>query len=69
MTTSHRSQETPTTPLLSTKEAARRLGLSVSFLNRHRHQLPGRYRAGRVYRWSLDELRRWMGERAQKGDD
>ena len=54
------------TGLLSTRIAAQTLGVSVSFMNRHRRTLPGRHRAGRVFRWDVDALRLWMFEQAQE---
>ena len=56
-----------TKKLVPTRQAAQSLGLSVSFMNKHRDELPGKYRAGRVYRWDLDELLTWLRRRAQEG--
>ena len=65
MKTLEKKRET-STGLLSTRIAAQTLGISVSFMNRHRHTLPGRHRAGRVFRWDATELRQWMKEQARE---
>ena len=63
MKSANNSQDTITT-LQPTREAARLLGVSVSFINEHRHELPGRHKAGRVFRWDVSKLRAWMRKSA-----
>lgn len=50
--------------LVSTRVAARAVGLSTFFLYRRAHLLPAVYRAGRVLRWDVDALRKWMRDEA-----
>jgi predicted DNA-binding transcriptional regulator AlpA len=52
-------------PLVSTREAARAVGINPFFLYRRVHQIPAVYRAGRVLRWDVEALKEWMREQAR----
>jgi hypothetical protein len=51
--------------LVSTRSAARAVGLHPVFLYRRVHQIPAVYRAGRVLRWDVEALKEWMREQAR----
>lgn len=44
---------------INTQEACRRTGLSRSWFEKHRHELPC-YRVGRLYLYDPEELDRWI---------
>lgn len=52
-------------PLVSTRQAAKAVGLNPFFLYRRIHEIPGVYRAGRVLRWDVEVLKKWMREQAR----
>lgn len=53
-------------PLVSTRAAAKAVGLNPFFLYRHIHQIPAVYRAGRALRWDVEALKEWMREQVTR---
>ncbi len=51
-------------PLVKTSEAARALGISATWLYRHRAKIVGSHRAGRMLRWDIEAIRKWMRQEA-----
>ena len=55
-------------PPVSTREVAKATGSCPSFFYRHKHEIPGRYRVGRCFRWDVAVVRAWMRQQATAKD-